>query len=127
MRKILLLFILFTTTIFAAKIYDAELIDFEYVRTIDGDTFVINIPNIYEVFGSNVGIRIRGINTPERGQENYAESTEILRNFLESGKPIRIVNLSRDKYFRLGADIYVGDVNVAEYMLEHGYAKVYGQ
>ncbi len=134
MRKIILFLLLVitittitATTLFATKIYDAQLENAKYVRTIDGDTFVVNIEGIYEVFGSNLSIRIRGINTPERGQENYKESREVLRELLESGLEISIINLSRDKYFRLGADVYVGDINVAEHMLRHGYARIYGQ
>ncbi len=128
MKKIILFLLLVaTTTLFAAKIYDAELENFTYVRTIDGDTFVIDIEGVYEVFGSNISVRIRGIDTPERGQENYSESTEVLKALLESGDKIQIINISRDKYFRIGADVFVGDINVAEHMLRHGYAKVYEQ
>ncbi len=124
MKKTIIIFLLLTTSLFA-KIYDKELKGFKYVRMVDGDTFVITIKSGYRVFGENIRVRIRGINTPERNEPLFEESTEVLRELLESGKKIKIKNLDRYKYFGIYADVYVGNINVAEYMLEHGYAKEY--
>ena len=52
--------------------YKDEIKDFTVVKVRDGanspqkrDTFVINIANVPDVFGNNIAVRIRGIDTPE--------------------------------------------------------------
>ena len=118
-------FIIFDNYLYSDKIYNEELSYFQYERTIDGDTFVISIKNIHALFGDNISVRTRGINTPEKKEKGYSESKKALEKLLESGVEIRIINLSRDKYFRVVADVYVGDVNVREYMLKNDLAVVY--
>lgn len=52
--------------------YKEEIKDFTIIKVIDGanspqkrDTFIINIANVPDVFGNNIAVRIRGIDTPE--------------------------------------------------------------
>ena len=122
---LLFVFVFFVSALHADKIYNDELTYFEYERTIDGDTFVISIKNIHALFGDNISVRIRGINSPEKKEKGYNESRKALKKILGDGSDMRILNLSRGKFFRLVADIYVGDVNVAEYMIKNNYAEVY--
>lgn len=44
-----------------------------------------------------------------------------------SGQMPKVVlyDLGRDKYFRLLASVKVGDIDIAEYMIERGLAKKY--
>ena len=37
----------------------------KYVRNYDGDTVKVNIPEIPRLFGEEISVRIRGIDTPE--------------------------------------------------------------
>jgi endonuclease YncB( thermonuclease family) len=37
----------------------------EYVRNYDGDTMTVNIPGVHPLFGNEIGIRVRGIDTLE--------------------------------------------------------------
>ena len=119
------------------KPYD-NITDFEIVKVRDGDTFVINVKNIPDVFGEEIAVRIRGIDTPELNDEREdirkisIQAKEELERLLYSGKKVILYDLGRDKYFRLLASVKVGDIDIAEYMtltvgrrLERGLAKEY--
>ncbi|TKZ22742.1 thermonuclease family protein, partial [Brachyspira catarrhinii] len=108
--------------------------------------------NVPDVFGKEIAVRIRGIDTPELNDKREEiksiaikakeELEKLLLNANASKrdaigdswqKPnITLYNLGRDKYFRLLASVKVGDVDVAEYMtltvgrrLKKGLAKSY--
>ena len=115
--------------------YSAEYSDtinnFTIVKVRDGDTFVINIENVPDVFGKEIAVRIRGIDTPELNDKreeirNIAiKAKEELEKLFNSGNKIILYNLGRDKYFRLLASVKVGDIDVSEYMIKKGLAKSY--
>ena len=127
---ILVFFVLLISEIHA-EYYKDEIKDFTVVKVRDGDTFVINIENVPDVFGKNIAVRIRGIDTPEikdKREEirNIAiKAKEELERLLTSGEKVVLYNLGRDKYFRLLASVKVGDIDVAEYMIKKGLAKSY--
>ena len=128
--KKLLLIILFSLTL-QAKEYKDTITDFEFVKVRDGDTFVININNTYDVFGSEIAVRIRGIDTPEKNDEREnirkiaLEAHRELQKLLTSGKKIELYNLGRDKYFRLLASVKVDNIDIGEYLIKKGLAKKY--
>jgi len=59
------------------------------------------------MFGDNISVRIRGINAPEKKEKGYTQSRKIVKKLLESDGEIEIKNLSRGKYLRMIADVYV--------------------
>lgn len=124
-----LLFINFLTI--QAKTYYDNITDFEIVKVRDGDTFVINVKNIPDVLGEELAVRIRGIDTPELNDKREEikkisiQAKEELEKLLYSGEKVVLYDLGRDKYFRLLASVKVGDIDVAEYMIERGLAKRY--
>ena len=105
--------------------YKYEIKDFTIVKIRDGDTFVINIENVPDVFGKEIAVRIRGIDTPELNDSREEirkisiQAKEELEKLLlnanasqrdaigNSGqKPnITLYNLGQDKYFRLLASV----------------------
>ena len=111
--------------------YKDEIKDFTVVKVRDGDTFVINIENVPDVFGKEIAVRIRGIDTPELNDSreeirNIAiKAKEELERLLTSGEKVILYNLGRDKYFRLLASVKVDGIDVAEYMIKKGLAKSY--
>lgn len=117
--------------IIQAKTYYDNITDFEIVKVRDGDTFVINVKNIPDVFGEEIAVRIRGIDTPELNDERdeirkiSIQAKEELERLLYSGEKVVLYDLGRDKYFRLLASVKVGDIDIAEYMIEIGLAKEY--
>ena len=102
----------------------------QVIRVYDGDTFFVNIPYLHFLIGSNISVRIRGIDTAEiRGgtAETKAlaqKSKEALIKLFEN-RTITLYNLNRDKYFRILADVKADDIEVKEYMIKNGYAKKY--
>ena len=111
--------------------YKDEIKDFTVVKVRDGDTFVINIENVPDVFGKEIAVRIRGIDTPELNDSreeirNIAiKAKEELEKLFNNGNKIILYNLGRDKYFRLLASVNVGGIDVAEYLIKKGLAKSY--
>ena len=99
----------------------------------DGDTCKFDIPDVPPVFGKNLSIRIRGIDTPEiRGKcENekvLAKKAKEFINFLmNKATTIEIKNVERGKYFRVVADVYVDGKSIAEYMIQNNYALPYAE
>ncbi|MEN3203395.1 MAG: thermonuclease family protein [Atribacterota bacterium] len=92
------------------------------VRVIDGDTIELN---------TGEKVRYIGINTPElhhpqKGVEYFArEAYEANRRMVE-GKRVRLEFdvQKRDRYGRLLAYVYVGDIMVNEWLVANGYAQV---
>ena len=128
--KILLCLFALICYSYSAEYYDT-ITDFTIIKVRDGDTFMIDIPNIPDVFGKNIAIRIRGIDTPELNDSREEirkisiQAKEELEKLLTSGEKVILYNLGRDKYFRLLASVKVDNVDVAEYMIKKGLAKKY--
>lgn len=80
-----------SSLIIQAKTYYDNITDFEIVKVRDGDTFVINVKNIPDVFGEEIAVRIRGIDTPELNDERdeiqkiSIQAKEELERLLYSG------------------------------------------
>lgn len=111
--------------------YADTITDFTIIKVRDGDTFIIDIPNIPDVFGNNIAVRIRGIDTPELNDKREEirkisiQAKEELEKLFNSGDKIVLYNLGRDKYFRLLASVKVGNIDVAEYLIKKSLAKSY--
>ncbi|WP_304354232.1 thermonuclease family protein [Brachyspira innocens] len=130
MRNIIILLFLFCFCLYS-KTYDDTITDFEIVKVRDGDTFVINIPNIPQVFGSEIAVRIRGIDTPELRDNReevkkraYEAKTE-LEKLLLNAKEIILYNIGRDKYFRILASVKADEIDIGEYMIKNKFAVKY--
>lgn len=128
MRNIIILLFLFCFCMYA-KTYNDTITDFEIVK--DGDTFVINIPNIPDVFGSEIAVRIRGIDTPELRdtreevkEQAYRAKAE-LEKLLLNAKEIILYNIGRDKYFRILASVKADGIDIGEYMIKNKFALKY--
>lgn len=109
----------------------SSFMNIDYLTNYDGDTFQVTLPGVPEVFGQNISIRIRGIDSAEIKApdlcEKYdaLESRRALQKLLE-GKKVDLLNCSRDKYFRLLCDVRVsGFIDVKSYMLTNRFAVTY--
>lgn len=125
MKRILLVFFLITTL----SLYAEDIKNFSVLKVLDGDTIVINIPNVPNVFGKEISVRIKGIDTPEKRTKNPREKELAFKakarlGSLMKGK-IELKNVDRDKYFRLLADVYVDGQSVAETLIREGHARPY--
>ena len=89
------------------------------------------------VFGTNVPVRIVGIDTPELASKcsfpmerlsevvKAKEAREFVKAMLSNAKEITLANVARDKYFRVLADVYVDGVSLSELLIENKLAFSY--
>lgn len=101
------------------------------VRVYDGDTFYANLKGVHPLFGDTIGIRIDDIDTPEiRGSSDCVKkmayaARDFAKKALFEAKKIELRNCKRGKYFRIVADVYIDGKNLAELLIDAGYAKPY--
>ena len=101
------------------------------VKIYDGDTITIaaKLPNtegpIYRF-----SVRLNGIDTPEVKGKSVAErdlakhARAALQELLY-GKIVELRNVANEKYGRILADVYVGDVHVNQWMITENFAVSY--
>ena len=85
------------------------------VKVTDGDTITILVEN------RQIKIRLSEIDAPEHGQDYGQKSREALDN-LVFGKEVRVVTHGNDRYGRAIGDVFVGQTNVNEKLVEDGFA-----
>ena len=127
--KILLLLILLTFTA-TAKDYGSATVS-EVISVYDGDTFRATIKNYPAIVGENIAIRVNGIDTPEiRGKcpsekALAIKARDMARLMLNNAKVIELHNISRGKYFRIVADVFIDGVNLGDILLDAKLARRY--
>jgi micrococcal nuclease len=134
MRKNLAPFLLYSVSFLLIVI----IVSFHYksntnitlVNVHDGDTFTVNIKDYPPIIGEKIPIRINGIDCPELHDKNYKVRALAIKakNFTERQlkyKNITLKNMKRDKYFRILADVYVNNQNLANLLLQEKLAKPY--
>ena len=101
------------------------------IKVYDGDTITIaaKLPNtlgpIYRF-----SVRLLGIDSPEIKGKTFKEkelaviSRDILSQLI-MGKIVYLRNVSMEKYGRILADVYLGDLHINDWMLKNGYAIPY--
>ena len=101
------------------------------VKVYDGDTITIaaRLPGtdgpIYRF-----SVRLNGIDTPEIKGKSQAEKDLAItaRNALNEliyGKIVELRNVANEKYGRILAEVYIGDVNVNEWLISENFAVEY--
>lgn len=101
------------------------------IRVYDGDTFTM-ISKLPHTEGPiyRFSVRMNGIDSPEiKGKTaNEKELAKKSRDALISlilGKIVVLKNVSSEKYGRVLADVYIGDLWVNEWMLQNNFAVKY--
>lgn len=102
------------------------------VNVIDGDTLRVWVDLGFETF-VNAKVRLLGINCPETRTKDLAEkelgfkAKDEVKRLLPEGTPI-IIKTQLDKtdsFSRYLAIVYIGDLNLNDYLLKEGFAKEY--
>lgn len=101
------------------------------IRVYDGDTFTM-ISKLPHTEGPiyRFSVRMNGIDSPEikgkttNEKELAKKSRDALSNII-LGKIVTLKNVSTEKYGRILADVYIGDLWVNEWMLENKFAVKY--
>jgi micrococcal nuclease len=92
---------------------DTEFHCVRFVRNYDADTVTFDIPGVHPLIGKNISVRVRHVDAPEmRGHlpcEKQAARTarKLVENLLQNAKRIDLVDVGKDKYFRILADVVV--------------------
>lgn len=101
------------------------------VSVFDGDTVFVDIPWVPAVFGDRLGIRLLGIDTPEiHGkclEEKWlaVEARAFLEGQLALAKRVDLLEVSRDKYFRVDAIVQADGKNLNDALVNAGLAVRY--
>lgn len=105
---------------------------FTVTRVIDGDTLEGTIDLGFHQKWEKQHIRLKGVNTPEKGQKGYEEAILFVKNFIDQGDIfVKVPNYLEDRYGRLLGEIYVVVDSTKEIkclnteLLEYGYAVPY--
>jgi micrococcal nuclease len=102
-----------------------------YLGNYDGDTVRFNIPGIHPIFGQNISVRLRGIDTPEIRGKCLAEirmakqAKEMLGQLLYKARKITLKKVVRGKYFRIVAYVVADGVDVSHALSKTGLAVPY--
>ncbi|MBF0614026.1 MAG: thermonuclease family protein [Magnetococcales bacterium] len=115
----------------AAKVAYDDMAGVVYLGNHDGDTFRVTIPGVPPLFGENISIRIRGVDTPElRGQCAQEKllarvAKRELHHLLVRAGEITLKEVGRDKYFRIVARVEADGEDVGARLLRMGLATPY--
>ncbi len=103
----------------------------QFVRNYDADTITVNIPGVHPLLGEKVSVRVLGIDTPEikgtTGCEKAKARTaqRLVENLLKNAKRVDLINVQRDKYFRVLADVVADGKSIKDLMLKNHLAYEY--
>lgn len=103
------------------------------IKVYDADTITIASKLPYDASPLyRLSVRLNGIDTPEmKGKDvsnDEKEAAKAAREFvykLVFNKYVRLENIESEKYGRILADVYIGDINLNELLLKERYAVKY--
>ncbi len=100
------------------------------VRVHDGDSITVSVPDWPGIVGNKIPVRVYGVDTPELLGKCANEKAKALlaktftANFVNA-KPVTLKTIKRDKYFRILANVYVGDNSLADELIKANLGKSY--
>ena len=97
---------------------EAPVLDGVVVGVTDGDTVDVRLDS------GMVRIRLHAIDAPERGQA-HGQAAKAALSALVFGKAVHVEPFEQDRYDRLVARLWLGDLDVNAEMIKLGYAWVY--
>ncbi|MBF8273509.1 MAG: micrococcal nuclease-like nuclease [Magnetococcales bacterium] len=102
-----------------------------YLGNYDGDTLRFDLPCVHPLFGENIPVRVRGVDTPEvrakcpEEKLMALEARERVRQLLEKAERITLKETGRDKYFRIVARVVADEMDVGKILIGAGLAVPY--
>ncbi|BFM08715.1 thermonuclease family protein [Halioxenophilus aromaticivorans] len=103
----------------------------QVVGIYDGDSITVTIDAWPGVIGQAIGVRVAGIDTPEIRAQCPQEKKRALaarlftRRAVTQANSVTLMNIKRDKYFRLLADVCVDDRSLGALLVAQGLAVRY--
>ncbi len=92
----------------------------------DGDSFFIDLPGQHPLFGRRMGVRIASIDTPELKthddceKRKAQEAKSVLEELFRKAKRIDLMDVEKDKFFRILATVHVDGKPVASELIKRG-------
>lgn len=103
----------------------------QVIKVYDGDTITIASKLPYDISPMyRLSVRLNGIDTPEiKGKTDDEKvaarnARDNLSNLILN-KYVRLENVQSEKYGRILADVFIGDLNINEWMVNERYAVKY--
>lgn len=101
------------------------------IKVYDGDTITLASKMPYEnspLFRFNV--RLQGIDTPEiksknENEKNLAKKARDALSQLIMNKVVTLQNVKNEKYGRILADVYLGELHLNKWMIDQSFAVAY--
>ena|SRR3989338_7095038 len=101
------------------------------LKNYDGDTITVDIPGVHPLVGENISVRVIGIDTPEMKGKGSCEkeaaqvAKELVGSMLKSAKRVDLINVQRDKYFRILATVEADGRSIADALIKQKLAYAY--
>lgn len=130
MRKIAL----FLAAICLPSAAYAETYDLTVTKVVDGDSIRVAVDWLPPELGTDISIRVMGIDTPEKGgrgqcpaeSELGQQATDYAKTKIKVGDVIQVEFLSWDKYGgRIDGNIFIDGESFADMQIAAGLAKPY--
>lgn len=118
LRRVVLVLMLLLACPPGAQAQRQPVLDGVVVGVTDGDTVDVRLDS------GMVRIRLHAIDAPERGQPHGQVAREALSG-LVFGKAVQVEPFEQDRYDRLVARLWLGDLDVNAEMIKRGVAWVY--
>jgi endonuclease YncB( thermonuclease family) len=127
--KKILLFLCLCSILHASDLYN-----WQVSRVVDGDTVEIIVDFLPKELGSNLYIRVWGVDTPEKGWRAKSEreaqlglsATQFTKDLIKNSKDIKIQVITWDKFGgRILGDIIIDGNSLRQSLLNNGYAREY--
>lgn len=107
--------------------------NYKVLRVIDGDTVEISAPFLPKPLKPEMGLRILGIDTPEKDFRAQCDSenklghaaTDFTTNLVKNAKRIKVEIVDKDKYFRLLGNLIIDGKSLADSLIENKLAREY--
>lgn len=102
-----------------------------YLNNYDDDTIKVDIPSLHPLMSESISERIRGIDAAEIRAKSSCEkrAAELAREFvkkkLKNATRIDLINIGRDKYFRILDDVMVDGEPIGDQLLRQNLAYAY--
>ena len=131
---IALALIMLATPVIAQKTPVGVTYDAKIVRAIDGDTIVIEAPYLPAPLKPELGVRIFGVDTPEKSfrakcdseKQRGEQASVFVKNLITSTKKYQVVLYDWDKFGgRVLGDMLFDGVSLRELLIKNGFARAY--
>jgi micrococcal nuclease len=101
------------------------------VEVYDGDSIFVDIDGVHPLLGKRIGIRLAEIDAPELHSKNLCERSKaleaklVVEKFVSNAKQIDIIDVKRDKNFRIVGKVLADGESLSEELLSLNLAYRY--